>query len=99
MYACILRNSYIVAFIVFLVTLAVCYLFDFRQSRQIKDGKIVRKLDWRIPLAFTLIFWLIWHFMLFPPAQNTINGGPTAVASDKPKPKPDATVMNMKNWI
>lgn len=46
---------------------AVFYLFKIGSTAEIKDGKIVQKFNWKYPLAISLLLWLIWHFILYPP--------------------------------
>src|SRR5690606_6586711 len=72
MYTSIYQNSYIVALIVFIILVVIFYLFEIGYVTEIDpDGKIVKKFSWRYPLAIALIVWLIWHFWLFPPKEDS----------------------------
>ena len=74
MYTHIYQNSYIVTFIFLCIILAIFYFFDIKSSIEIsKTGEISKKFNWKMPLALTLLFWLLWHFVIFPPIDTKPN--------------------------
>lgn len=73
MHTCIFQNSYIVAVLVFILLYVLFYFFGINPIIQEKNGKIVKKTNWKIPLAISLIVWLIWYFYLFPPSAQGIS--------------------------
>ena len=77
MYTSIYQNSYVVFAITFILLSVLFYLFEIGYSREIVNGKVVKKFSWKYPLAIALIVWLIWYFYLYPPAKTA--------ASKKPK--------------
>lgn len=80
MYTNIYQNSYIMSFIFLCLMLAIFYFFQINSSVEItSDGQIIKKFNWKLPVALTLIFWVVWHYILFPPiTTNTqpINNTP-----------------------
>ena len=76
-YTKIYQNSYIVAIIVFIISCIVVYLFDFGCTFEIKpDGTFKKSFNWKYPVALALLTWLLWHFCLYPPSQNTLHDAP-----------------------
>ena len=72
MYTSIYQNSYIVAIIVFIILLIIFYVFKIGATTEItSDGKIVKKFNWKYPVAISLIVWLVWHFWLFSPKETS----------------------------
>lgn len=70
MYTHIYQNSYIVAIITFILLSVFCYFFEIGYSINYEDDKVVKKFSWKYPLAITLIIWVVWHFILFPPPEQ-----------------------------
>jgi hypothetical protein len=62
----IFKNSYIAAITMFFVSYFFLYIFKIGYEKTEKNGKIVKKLSWKLPLIFALITWLFWYFYLFP---------------------------------
>lgn len=70
-YEHIYQNSYIVSAVVLVILLLIFYLFDIGSKTTIEsDGSIRTNFNWKLPLAITLIFWVVWHFFVFPPIQD-----------------------------
>lgn len=70
MYNSVYQNSYVVAIIIFIILYIVFYLFQISCTTDIVDGKLVKKFNWKYPVAISLMIWLLWHFLLFPPIKN-----------------------------
>lgn len=68
MYTHIYQNSYIVAIITFIVLSVIFYFLQIGNKVVMVNGKIVRKFNWKYPLAITLVVWIIWHFYIYPQA-------------------------------
>lgn len=66
----IYKNSYIVAFFSFVILFIIYYVFKIGANIEIVDGQVVKKVNWKVPLAISLIIWLIWYFVLYPPAKG-----------------------------
>lgn len=108
MYTHIYQNSYIVAIITFIVLCVIFYVFEIGSNTSISNGQVVKSFSWKYPLAITLIVWLIWHFWLYPPKDNSSNskstskkmvggfGSKTALGNNAPKPTIQR--INMDNW-
>ncbi|CAH6420185.1 Hypothetical protein MVR_LOCUS58 [uncultured virus] len=68
MWPSILKNSFVVMIIAFLVLSAAFYVFGIGFTTSIEpDGQINRRFSYKYPLAIALIIWLLWYFVLFPP--------------------------------
>ena len=70
MYTSIYQNSYVVFVIVLILLSLFFYLFEIGYTSNLSDGKIVKKFNWKYPLAISLIVWLLWYFYFFPPQKN-----------------------------
>lgn len=66
----IFKNSYIVAFLTFIILCIIFYIFGIGYQTKVEDGKVVKKFSWRYPLALALVVWVIWYFWIYPPAKN-----------------------------
>lgn len=62
----ILKNSYLVAIIFFTIFYLFCYIFKFCYTFEYENQKIVSKFNFKRLIAYTLIIWLLWNFVLFP---------------------------------
>lgn len=69
----IFKNSYVVSVLFFTVFCLFCYIFKFCYSFKYENRKIVQNLNFKYPIAFTLIIWLIWNFLLFPNSDAWIS--------------------------
>ena len=65
----IFKNSYVMCITSFFVLYVLFYLFGIGYVTDTVNGKQVRRMSFKYPLAFSLIIWLIWHFYLFPPKE------------------------------
>ncbi len=70
MYTHVYQNSYIVAIITFIVLSVIFYFLQIGSKVVMVNGKVVRKFNWKYPLAITLVVWIIWHFYLYPHATS-----------------------------
>lgn len=71
-YTSIYQNSYVVAIIVFIILVALFYIFEIGFTTEIKDGKIIKHFSFKYPLAISLIVWLFWYFYMYPPIDNDV---------------------------
>ncbi len=85
MYSGLLKNSYIVMILAFVVLCIIFYLFEIGYSTTIEyvgnedclekgtcaQTKVVKKFSWKYPLAIALVVWMVWHFYLYPPKDLT----------------------------
>jgi len=62
----ILKNSFVMAIIVFVASYFFFYLFGIGYETQIINGRMVRRMSWKYPLALSLLVWMIWYFYLYP---------------------------------
>lgn len=95
MYRCLLKNSYVVAVIAFIVAWIVCMIFDIGYTQSVKNGRIVRRFGWRYPLAIALMVWVAWHYWISPP-----NGSKSDDHSNHhlEYESPAKTMMDMCHW-
>lgn len=100
MYACIFKNSYIMAVIIFIALLVICNLFDFGTGTEIRDGKVVKKFSWKYPLAIALVFWLVWHFYFFPDktGQKIWESAPKSLSPTSASGEISQQRINLANW-
>ena len=70
MYTCMFQNSYVVMIITFVFLCLFFYLFEIGYRTEMTNDKVVKKFSWKYPLAISLIVWLVWHFYLYPPAEE-----------------------------
>jgi hypothetical protein len=69
----IFKNSYIILVITFVFVSIICYIFQFGYNTNVdKDGRITKSFSWKYPLAISLIVWVVWHYYLYPPAEEVI---------------------------
>jgi uncharacterized membrane protein (DUF485 family) len=89
----IYRNSYIVAIVSFVLLSLIFYVLQIGYTREVVDGKVVRKFGWKYPLAISLLIWVVWKFFLFPSNPDTIkNTNPKSIGITDQK-------IDMRNWI
>lgn len=90
----IYQNSYIIALISFIVLCVVFYLFQIGTTVTLENGRVEKKINWKYPLAISLVIWLFWHFYMYPPPdqENIMSGG-----SSRNKLKNTSDVPDMKN--
>lgn len=70
MYTHFYQNS-IIIFIISLILLSlIFYIFKIGYTIKIVDGKIIKSFSIIYPLAISLIVWVIWHFVLYPPNSS-----------------------------
>lgn len=106
----ILKNSYVIFVLSFIILCIIFYLLGIGYGKEIKNGKVVKKFSWKYPLAIALLIWVFWHFYLYPPA-NEKNMGSTfsnffskkenVVAPEKMIPTGgnlNSQRINMNNW-
>ena len=62
----IFKNSYLILLLSFIILSIVFYILKIGFTTQIVDGEIVRKFNWKYPLAIALLIWVLWHFYLYP---------------------------------
>lgn len=89
----ILKNSYIVAILVFIILCIIFYVFDIGSKTVVIDNKNVKKFSWKYPLALALIVWLIWYFYLFPPSNKITTNMNKQLSDQKIYSR-----INMDNW-
>jgi hypothetical protein len=65
------ENPYVISILTLIVVGAICYVYQYGYSVRIVDGRIERKFQWNYPIAFALIVWLIWNFVLYPKKTQT----------------------------
>jgi hypothetical protein len=67
----ILKNSYVIFFITFIVLSLLSYFFKIGGTNRINtSGKIPKvdfKYSWKYPLGISLLVWLLVHFWVYPP--------------------------------
>lgn len=86
----ILKNSYVIAILTFLVVYYVFYVLGIGY-RTFQDGnKTIKDMSIKFPLLFAFGIWLIWHFILFPHPSVTYTALPVA--------KSGGPVMMKKMW-
>lgn len=105
MYTHIYQNSYIMSIILFALLCAIFYMFQIGYNSKITpNGQLVKTFSWKYPLAITLIFWVIWHFYVYPPIKTVSVKDKydiTSVTSvDVPVRKRNiaSQKINMENW-
>lgn len=96
-YKHIYQNSYIVSAIVLVILLAIFYLFEIGSKTTItEDGQLKVRFNWQLPVAITLIFWVMWNYVIFPPIKPTKT--PTRVRSvTEPYIEPSPIINNIKS--
>lgn len=94
----ILKNSYIVAVIVFIILCIIFYVFGIGTTTVIVEGKPVRKFSWKYPLAIALVVWLIWYFYLFPPPKKIVPPTYLASGGSSKHSYHKSPRINMDNW-
>lgn len=70
----LLKNSYVVAIISFVVLLVVFYVFKIGYTYQTTpEGKVVAKMNWFYPLGISIIIWACWKYLIYPdpPSDST----------------------------
>lgn len=108
MYTGIYENSYVVAFVTFVLLIIIFYIFKIGYSTKIENGKIIKKFNWKYPLAISLIVWIMWHFLLFPANRKKTKTRSHFIHENSTTPSPDKIMektnilleqrINMANW-
>lgn len=70
MYTSIYQNSYVVFIISLIVLLIIFYVFKIGYSTVVVNGKVEKRFNWKYPLAISLVIWVIWYFLLYPPRKD-----------------------------
>jgi hypothetical protein len=70
----IFKNSFFVAFLTFIISYVLFYLAGIGYEITVINGKQVRQMSIKYPLAFSMIIWLLWQFYLFPTDLFPIEG-------------------------
>lgn len=67
----ILKNSYVIFFLSFILLFVIFYIFKIGSTQTVKpDGTIHQNANWKYPLAIALVIWVIWNFFLYPPPEE-----------------------------
>jgi len=98
----ILKNSFIMAILVFISSYFFFYLFGIGYETQIINGRAVRRMSWKYPLALALLVWMIWYFYLYPAPEVLQESGmqrpaqlsPAAVFESAKKTESDLIVAD-----
>lgn len=68
----IFTNSYFILIVLFIGLCAIFYLFEWGFYTETDvNGNTEKKFSWYIPLAISLVGWLIFHFIVYPQDENT----------------------------
>lgn len=103
----ILKNSYVIFIISFILFCIIVYFFEIGQNIYINlDGKQVKvssNFNWKYPLAGALVLWATWHFYLYPPANEIALQIPDIVQERQlyggiQQRFDDGQRINMANW-
>jgi hypothetical protein len=98
MYTHIYQNSYVVAFIVFVVLAIIFRLFEIGYNTSIKNGKVMKTFSWKYPLAIALMVWLFWNYYLYPESDVT-KASPRSMTDDGlTNEKLSTQKINISNW-
>ena len=99
------KNSYVILAISFVTLCIVFYIGEWGYDIKVVNNRVVKKFSWKYPLAISLIVWVVWHFYVYPPADELGIAGPTIEAPISPKLSvspayPNGLVqnINMTNW-
>lgn len=104
----ILKNSYVILILCFIILCIVFYIFQIGCTTELdREGRVVKRFSWKYPLAISLIVWIVWHYWLYPPPEEKedfiseqFKGG--AQNSEKQffrMKQIDTQKINMINWI
>lgn len=97
-YQDLLKNSFVIALIIFLILCMIFYLFKIGYKITIDDdGDVKESFSWKYPLAITLIAWLILYFFVMPPKQST-NTQHKQVTSNPAIRSINYQKINLDNW-
>lgn len=67
----ILQNSFVVAILAMLLLSLFFYFFNIGSDFSVnKEGQLTRNFNWKWPLAISLLVWVLWYFVLFPPNRE-----------------------------
>lgn len=105
MYTSIYQNSYVVFIISLIVLLVIFYVFKIGYSTVVVNGKVEKRFNWKYPLAISLVIWVIWYFLLYPPSDVNINGSKqvggteTSTIGDIIGSGVRQQKINMDNWL
>jgi hypothetical protein len=70
----IFKNSYVIFFITFIMLCVIFYVFEWGYTVQVDNqNRVIKKFSWKYPLAFSLLIWIVWHFYVYPPAEELEN--------------------------
>jgi hypothetical protein len=69
----ILKNSYVIFLISFILLCIIVYFFGIGQEVIVAptandnvEKTVESKFNWKYPLAISLVIWAFWHFYLYP---------------------------------
>ena len=101
----LLQNSYVILAISFVTLCIVFYVGEWGYDIKVINGRPVKRFSWKYPLAISLIIWVVWHFYLYPPAEELVDTKPNMETPISPKlsvspvyPKGIVQNINMTNW-
>lgn len=60
------KNSYLAAVVAFIIVTILIYVFKVGYLYEIKDGQVTKRINWKIPVIWALLIWLLWYFVLYP---------------------------------
>ena len=87
------QNSYVALFVSLVILSILFYLFEIGFTTTIQNGKVVKKFNWKYPLAISLIIWLIWHYYLYPiKSEAVVNTQKSTIPTNK------NWNIDMRNW-
>lgn len=67
----IYENSFVILVISFIILCILFYVFDVRTKYKINEkGEITRTLNWKDPLVLSLAIFVLWYFVIYPPAKQ-----------------------------
>lgn len=95
-YSSLYQNSFVAAIVAFLALLVIFFVFDIAPTVKIVNGQVKHTVNWKYPLAISILVFLLWYFLLFPPEAIK----PTFPSKEVPQPKsPQGQVIDMKTWL
>ena len=99
----LLKNSYVILIISFVVLSAIFYLLGIGHSISYESGVPTKKYGWKYPLAVSLVVWAIVHFYIYPSnnINHTQNESPISLTPEVRNISPPTIAqqrINMTNW-